>query len=202
MDVAAFLSWVSALPLGALYLLLAAVALAENVFPPVPADTVVALGGFLAARGHGSLWAAFLAVWVANVAGAMAMYALGRRFGAEPLEQRLLGPKATRVHARLSDYYGRYGMAAVFLGRFIPGVRAFVPPFAGALRVPPLTAALLIGAASGIWYGTVCYAGYKLGADWAVVRQVLLRDGTTVAVVAAVLALLLFALWYSRRRSR
>jgi len=137
--VQSLLDWLTSLPLGALYLALAAVAATENIFPPVPADTVVALGSFLAARGQGSVWAAFLATWIGNVGGAMAMYAVGRRYGAERLDRRLLGDKGPGAEQRLHRLYGKYGVAALFASRFIPGVRAIVPPFAGAFRpcAPP-----------------------------------------------------------------
>ena len=61
------LDWLESLPVGALYASLALVAAIENIFPPVPADTVVAFGSFLAARGHGTALGAFLATWVGNV---------------------------------------------------------------------------------------------------------------------------------------
>ncbi len=202
MGLTPFLDWVGALPLTALYLILAATAAAENVFPPLPADSVVAFGSFLAARGHGSAWVSFLSVWVGNVAGAMIIYALGRRYGADRLERRLLGKRAEQLEDRLSDYYGRFGLAALFLGRFIPGVRALVPPFAGALRVPAFTAALLIGSASAIWYGTVSYVGFTLGADWPALVRALSRDGGTAAAVAAVLVLGLVTAVLLRRRNR
>ena len=201
MGVTALLDWLGALPLGALYVCLAGIAAAENVFPPLPADSVVAFGSFLAARGHGSALAAVAAVWIGNVAGAMGMYALGRRYGAERLERRLLGNKAEQMERRLTDYYGRFGLAAIFFGRFVPGLRALVPPFAGALRVPAFTAALLIGVASAIWYGTVSYVGFTLGADWPAVVRVLSRDGGLIAAVAAAaIAALVFARWMQRSR--
>ena len=202
MGLTPFLDWVGALPLSALYLILAAIAAAENVFPPLPADTVVAFGSFLAARGHGSPWIVLLVVWVGNVAGAMVVYALGRRYGAARLEKRMFGKRAEQFEARLSDYYGRFGLAALFLGRFIPGVRALVPPFAGALRVPVLTAGLLIGSASAIWYSVVSYAGFTLGADWPTLIHALSRDGWTAAGVAAVLLLATAAVILVRRRTR
>jgi membrane protein DedA with SNARE-associated domain len=200
MGASTFLAWVGNLPLGALYALLAVAAAAENVVPPLPADTVVAFGSFLAARGQGPLWAAFLAVWIGILAGAMGIYALGRRYGAHRLDQRLMGDRAAQLESRLAQYHGRFGLAALFLGRFIPGVRALVPPFAGALRVPPIKAALLIGSASAIWYGVVSYVGFTVGTDWPDVLRVLTREGRTVAVVAAVLALLLGAVFMIRRR--
>jgi membrane protein DedA with SNARE-associated domain len=193
--VQALVDWLTSLPLGALYVALGAVAALENAFPPVPADTVVALGSFLAARGQGSVWAAFLATFVGNVGGAMVMYALGRRYGAERMERRLLGAKGPGAEQRLQQLYGRYGIAALFASRFIPGVRAIVPPFAGALRVPPMRAAAAMGGASAIWYGTVSYLGFTVGGNWQRLSRLITDYGRILALVAAVVLLIGFAIW-------
>jgi membrane protein DedA with SNARE-associated domain len=194
------LAWLSSVPIGTLYVALAAVAAIENVFPPVPADTVVALGSFLAARGQGSVWAAFLATWFGNVTSAMVMYSVGRRYGAERLERRLLGDKGAQAESRLQRMYGKYGVMALFASRFIPGVRAIVPPFAGALRVPPVRAALAIAGASAIWYGTVSYLGFTLGGNWQRVLQLITDYGRALAIAAAVLLLVGAVIWWTRSK--
>lgn len=188
------------MPIGTLYVALAAIAAIENVFPPVPADTVVALGSFLAARGQGSVWAAFFATWLGNVSSAMIMYGVGRRYGAERLERRLLGDKGPQAESRLQRMYGKYGVTALFASRFIPGVRAIVPPFAGALRVPPLRAGLAIGGASAIWYGTVSYLGFTLGGNWQRVLQLITDYGRALAIAAAVLLLVGAVIWWRRSK--
>jgi membrane protein DedA with SNARE-associated domain len=198
--VSSFLSWLTSLPIGTLYVALAAVAAIENVFPPVPADTVVALGSFLAARGKGSVLAAFFATWFGNVGSAMIMYGVGRRYGAKRLEKRLLGAKGPEAEQRLQRLYGRYGVAALFASRFIPGVRALVPPFAGALRVPAIRAALAIGSASAVWYGTVSYLGFTLGGNWRRVLFVITEYGRVFAVAAAVLLVIGAVVWRTRSR--
>jgi membrane protein DedA with SNARE-associated domain len=195
-----FFLWLTSVPIGTLYVALAAVAAIENVFPPVPADTVVALGSFLAARGRGSVAAAFLATWIGNVGSAMVMYGVGRRYGAEKLERRLLGDKAPGAEHRLGQLYGRYGVAALFASRFIPGVRALVPPFAGALRVPALRAGLAIGSASAIWYGTVSYLGFTLGGNWQRVVQLLTEYGRILAATAVFLLLVGAVIWRTRSK--
>lgn len=192
--------WLLSLPLAALYATLGVVAAIENVFPPIPADTIVALGSFLAARGHGSVVGAFLATWIGNVASAMGTYAAGRRYGAERLERRLMGDGAAGAQARLENLYGRFGITALFLSRFIPGIRAIVPPFAGALRVPPLRAGLAMALASGIWYGVVSYLGYTVGADWPRLVALIKRDGTLSALAAAIIVLAIGAGWWLRAR--
>jgi len=183
-----------------LYVALAAVAALENVFPPVPADSVVAIGSFLAARGKGNVLAAFMATWLGNVTSAMIMYGLGRRYGAERLDRRLLGDKGPQAERRLERLYGKYGLAALFASRFIPGVRALVPPFAGALRIPPLRAGIAIASASAVWYGIVSYLGFTLGGNWQRVMQLVTEYGRAMAITAAALILIGIIAWLIRSR--
>ena len=195
-----FFAWLDSVPIGTLYVALAVVAAVENVFPPIPADTVVALGSFLAARGRGNVVIAFLATWLGNVASAMFMYWVGARYGAAKLERRLLGDKATDAQQRLSQLYGRYGVLALFASRFIPGIRALVPPFAGALRIPPLRAGLAIAGASGIWYGTVSYLGFTLGGNWQSVVGLISEYGRGLAIGAVIFLVLGAVIWRTRSR--
>jgi membrane protein DedA with SNARE-associated domain len=194
------IAWLTSVPIGTLYVALAAIAAIENVFPPIPADTIVALGSFLAARGKGSVVAAFAATWLGNVTSAMIMYGVGRKYGAEKLERRLLGDKGPRAEHRLERLYGKYGVTALFASRFIPGVRAVVPPFAGALRVPALRAGMAIASASAIWYGTVSYLGFTLGDNWSRVMQLVSDYGRGLAVAAVVLLLIGVMVWRTRSR--
>lgn len=192
--------WLTALPPAVLYLVLAVVAAVENVFPPIPADTVVAFGAFLAARGHATLAGAFLATLGGNMAGAMGMYAAGRRFGAESLERRLAKGGSAK---RLQDFYGRYGAAALFVSRFLPGVRALVPPFAGALRLPAWRVLLILGSASAIWYGAITVIAYRVGADWPTIQAKMRVWQHGLVVGAAIVAVVAVGAWLIlRRRAR
>jgi membrane protein DedA with SNARE-associated domain len=195
------LDWLSELPPTALYAALAVVSAAENVFPPLPADTVVAFGAFLAARGHATLLGAFLATWLGNVSGALLVYMIGRRYGAHHAHRWMTRFGGATSESRLQAMYERRGIGALFLSRFIPGLRALVPPFAGALRIPLLQATLAIAIASGIWYGVVTWIAYSVGSDWEALQQRLRGAGATAAVVAAAIALVGIT-WYLVRRRR
>ena len=193
----AFLDWLTSVPTAVLYVALAVVSAAENVFPPLPADTVVAFGSFLAARGHGTAAGAFLATLAGNLGGAMAMFAAGRRYGAARIERRLgRGSSADRLHA----LYGKYGMFALFVSRFLPGVRALVPPFAGALRLPPLRVAVVIGSASAIWYGLITVLAFRVGSDWETLRAHLSVWSARIVIIAAVAAFAGVMAWLLLRR--
>jgi len=159
-----FLAWVEGIPDVVVYAALGAGAAVENVVPAVPADTFVVLGGFLAAVGDLQARWVFLATWLGNVASALAMYHVGRTHGraffTEGWGRRLLNPHQME---RLALFFGRWGTAAVFLTRFLPGLRAVVPVFAGVSRQPPASVVLPLATASALWYGALVWAGTMAG---------------------------------------
>ena len=194
------LDWLTSLPPLALYLALAAAAAIENIFPPFPADTVVAFGSFYAARVNGSVLASFVSTLAGNLAGAMGVYWLGRRYGMHWLEHRFKVSDERRY--RMVQTYNRFGAAGLFVSRFLPGVRAVVPPLAGALGVPAGRAALAMGTASAIWYGVITWLAFTAGSSWEELSARIARMGRGFAIGAAVVVLLGAAVWLVLRRRR
>lgn len=198
----AVLDWLAGLPPFALYVALAASAAVENFFPPVPADTVVAFGSFLAARGEATALGAFVSTWIGNVGGAMMVYALGRRYGTSWLEKRMERFGGKERQEQLRKLYDKWGLGAIFLSRFIPAVRAVVPPFAGAFGMKPLPVALAIGVASALWYGLITYVAFRVGTDWEALTERLGSLGKWTAIIAVAIVLAGVGIWYFRRRAR
>jgi len=194
------LDWLGALPAPLLYLAIAVAAFAENVFPPLPADTAIALGAFVAARGGASAVGAWGATMVGNLGGALLMYLLGRRLGAPWLARKLPilgGPEAAE---RVRRQYARHGLWALSVSRFIPAVRAVVPPLAGALGVGLGRAMLAMSLASALWYGLITWFAFTIGANVdallaAVSQSQRLLGGVAIGIVAIVLVV-----WWVRRR--
>ncbi|MDF1502006.1 VTT domain-containing protein [Roseisolibacter sp. H3M3-2] len=194
------LAWFEGLPPLALYLALAVTAAAENVFPPLPADTVVAFGSFIAARGQASAVGSFLATFAGNIAGAMLMYWVGWRYGAERVLRRMGGGAVG--HAKLEALYGKYGVWALVVSRFLPGVRALVPPFAGALRLGAARAAIAMGVASAVWYGAITYFAFTAGANFEALQARVAEGQRWLGIGAAVLVAGGLLVWWLRRRRR
>lgn len=198
----ALLDWLLTLPAWALYAVLAITAAIENVFPPFPSDVVVAFGSFVAAQGRKSMLGIFLSVWFGNVSTAMLVYTLGRRYGAGRLERRLAGKGAGRVDATLQSLFGKYGMPAIFVSRFIPGIRAVVPAFAGALRLSPTWVTVMVATASALWYGLITVIAYRVGSDWERLRDTVMQYSTALGIGAAALLTIGVAGWVVLRRQR
>jgi membrane protein DedA with SNARE-associated domain len=191
----------ASLPLVPTYLVLMALSALENVFPPVPADTAVALGAFLARRGEVSVVPLAALCWLSNVASAAGTYAFARRHGRaffrDGWGRRLMPPE---VLAALEEAYARWGTVGIFLSRFLPGVRAAVTPFAGVAGLPPARALVPAALASAIWYAFLAAAGYELARNWEAVKTLVADTNRALGIAALVLAVAA-ALWL-RRRSR
>lgn len=198
----AVLTWLGALPPAALYAILAVVAATENFVPPIPADVIVAFGAFLAARENRSPVPTIIAVVIGNVGGALGMLALGRRFGADWVRRRLRGVMGENAEQRVQHWYNRFGLPALFLSRFLPAVRAVVPPLAGAIRVPLPGAIAAIAVASTIWYTTLAIIAYRLGAQWDRITSAIRQFETGAAIIAAVIVALSLIVWLVVRRRR
>src|SRR5215475_15118629 len=111
------------------YLAIFAAVLLGNVGLPVPEETVLALGGFLAQRGELQLPTVIAVGVLAAIVGDNIGYWLGRRYGREALERygRYIWVRADRLE-RGSVVMARYGAFAVFAARFVAGARFLAGP--------------------------------------------------------------------------
>lgn len=194
------LDWLASLPPAVTYLILGAGAATENVVPPVPADTFVLAGALLAARGAADPWTVFLVTWLANVSSATGVYAVARRYGRRffrlPVARWLL-----REHqlAQIGGFYTRFGVPAIFLSRFLPGLRAMVPVFAGVSKMSAWKVVPPVVVASAIWYGLLVYLGAFAGRNLEVIVEIF-NNVSDVLLWVAVGLLAILAIWWWNTR--
>jgi membrane protein DedA with SNARE-associated domain len=192
----------ASLPLVPTYLVLMVLSALENVFPPVPADTAVALGAFLARRGEVSVVPLVALCWLANLVSATGTYVFARRHGRgffrDGWGRKLMPPD---VLAALEEAYRRWGTAGIFLSRFLPGVRAAVTPFAGVAGLPPTRALFPAALASAIWYAFLGTVGYEVAHNWEAVKALVADTNRVLGIVALALAVIALV-WLHRRRER
>lgn len=202
MNVESVINWLSGLPIGPLYIAIGVISAIENVFPPFPADAVVAFGSFIAARGRASPYNTFLVAWLGNLAGASLMYYFGRRYGSTAFMSRLERWAGKGAEQRLIKLYGKYGLPALFLSRFLPAVRALVPPFAGAMRLPPVPVAIAISTASGIWFAFITFVAYRAGENWEVLYGTIVHSSKIIGASAVALVVIVAVVIYLKRRGK
>ena len=191
------------------YAAIALVMLLENVVPPIPSEVVMPLAGFLIQQGKLELVPTVLAGLLGTVLGAWFWYGVGRMVNERRLEAwlqrhgRWFGLRPEDL-ARSRRWFNRHGVAVVFWGRIIPGVRTLVSLPAGIELMPQPAFLLWSGAGSLLWLSALTLAGLTLGAGW---RHVV-EGSEPLARLAQVLlavALLAAGVWLvglARRRNR
>ena len=129
----------------------------------LPGDSLLVTAGVFAAAGVVPLRWLLLPVMGCAIVGDQIGYWIGRTAG-PALYKREDSLFFRRSHLqRAHDFYERYGGRAVIFARFVPIVRTFCPPVAGAARMP-YTRYLLFDIFGGMfWVGAMILGGYFLG---------------------------------------
>src|SRR5258707_5332397 len=129
----------------------------------LPGDSLLVTAGVFAALPNGiPLKWLLLPVMLCAIVGDQIGYWIGRSAGAA-LYRREDSFFFKRSHLqRAHDFYQKYGGRAVILARFVPIVRTFCPPVAGAAKMP-YSRYLLFDFLGGVfWIGTMILSGYSL----------------------------------------
>ncbi len=129
----------------------------------LPGDSLLVTAGIFSADGVIPLRWLLLPVMLCAIVGDQIGYWIGRSAGAA-LYRREDSFFFRRSHLqRAHDFYEKYGGRAVILARFVPIVRTFCPPVAGAAKMP-YSSYLAFDIFGGIfWVGAMILGGYFLG---------------------------------------
>ena len=177
------------------YGVLSAIVFAETglvVFPFLPGDTLLFIGGAFAATGELNVWLLMGLLVFAAVAGNTVNYLIGNAIGQKVFthDYRWLDKAALqKTHA----FYENHGGKTIILARFVPVVRTFAPFVAGVSDMSFARFQLFNITGALIWVVGLVTAGYFFG------NIPVIRDHLTVIVLigvgAAVIPVALGALY-------
>jgi membrane-associated protein len=156
----------------------------------LPGDSLLVTAGIFAAAGVVPLHWLLLPVMACAIAGDQIGYWIGRTAG-PALYRREDSFFFRRSHLqRAHDFYEKYGGRAVIFARFVPIVRTFCPPVAGAACMPYLRY-LAFDLVGGIfWVGTMILGGFFLGRSVPNIGQRIHYVIATVVVVSVLPAII------------
>lgn len=135
------------------------------LFPFLPGDSLLFVGGLLVATGqiHEPLWLLCVTVSACAFAGDQLAFFIGtkagRRLFSNP-DARILKPKYL---AKTDEFFAKYGGRTIIIARFVPVVRTFAAVVAGAsaMRYRTFAGFDVIGAIC--WGSGVTVLGFFLG---------------------------------------
>ena len=185
------------------YLGIALLMALENIFPPIPSELIMPLGGFAVSQGKLKLLYVVIAGTIGSVLGATPWYFLGKYWGLKRTKKiadrygKWLTVSGEDVE-KAKTWFDRRGYAATALGRLVPGIRTYISIPAGISRMPLLPFLIYSTVGSVVWVFLLTYAGYILGENYELV-------GTYLKPVSAIVLFLVLSFsiyWIIKRRKK
>ena len=154
---------------------------------PIPSEVTFGFAGVLAGQGHLNIVAVIVVGTLAELAGSLVSYSVGR-IGGRPFVRRT-GRYLLITHAdidRAERFFTGRGAWAVPLGRCLPVVRSFVSVVAGFVKVPVVLFAVLSLIGTAIWVTVISLIGYWVGNAWNKVNHDISLAGYGIVAIAVV----------------
>ncbi|HEX2171877.1 MAG TPA: DedA family protein [Dehalococcoidia bacterium] len=168
--------WVTRIVESLGYLGVGILTILEHLFPPIPSELILPLAGFLSGQGRFQLPIVIAVAATGSLIGSLILYSLGRFIGQDRVKsfvrdhgKWLLMDEEDFDKAR--DWFDKHGNKAVFLGRFVPGIRSIISVPAGIdkMSVPAFIVFTALG--SALWDGGLVLLGWWLGSNWQAVEK-------------------------------
>lgn len=178
---------------------------AENVFPPIPSELIMPLGGYVAAKGELNVIVVVLAGSFGSLLGAMFWYYIGRMVGADRLKRwasrhgRWLALSPHEIDAA-RNWFQRHGWAAVFFGRMVPGIRTLISVPAGMAEMKLLPFLLYSAAGTILFTALLTGAGFLLENNFELIGKYM-NPVSNVVVIGLILGYIYRVLTFDRRNA-
>ncbi len=139
----------------------------ENANIPIPSEIVLGFAGYLIAQGTFTMGMTIVVGTAAGIVGSILSYWMGQ-YGGRPLlikYGKYIFFNEHKFHLA-EQLFEKYGGAAVFIGRLLPGVRTFISFPAGVAQYPMGKFVLWTVLGTIPWTILLVWLGKILGENW------------------------------------
>jgi len=193
-----------ALPNFVLYLLLGLSAFVENVFPPIPGDTITAFGAFLVGARRLDFMGVYLSTTLGSLAGFMSLFWIGNLLGRKFFIEKDYKLFSAQNILQAEQWFQKYGYFLILLNRFFPGIRSIISLAGGISNLGTFRVALLALISAGAWNLIWIAIGYSLGNNWETVKEkmghILFQYNISFLILAAIVVLIFLLRMFRKRR--
>lgn len=161
-----FLNYLYTLPDAVVYLLLGLSAFVENIFPPIPGDTITAFGALLVGLGKLKFSWVYFSTTLGSLLGFLSLFWFGRYLGRRFFIQKNYRFIKTKDILKAEAWFARYGYFLIVGNRFLPGLRSVISVVGGILRLKWSLTILLALVSSALWNLIWLILGFELGNNW------------------------------------
>jgi membrane protein DedA with SNARE-associated domain len=196
-----FIAYLQSLSPALIYGIVFSIAFIENVFPPSPSDSIIVFGGSLVGIGRVGFIETLLWSTAGSTLGFVAMYKVGDWFGDRILAQGKIKFIPAESVRKVDAWFRRYGLWLIVANRFLAGTRAVVSFFAGMAQLRLLPTIVLCALSALTWNALLITGGYYLGNNWREIGRYLGPYSEAVTGVIVVIAIILIARYFYRRKA-
>ncbi len=154
-----------------LYLFLFGSSVLENLFPPIPGDTITAFGAFLVGIGKLDFFIVYAATTLGSSVGFILLFYASAFLEMEFFLNTRFKIFSSEKILAAEKWFSRYGYYVVVLNRFLPGVRSVISIAAGISGLNGMKVFLLSLISAMAWNFLWIYTGYILGNNWEIVHE-------------------------------
>jgi membrane-associated protein len=129
----------------------------------LPGDSLLVTAGVFAGAGHLKLASLLLLVTLCSIAGDQLGYLIGRKAGGNLYSREDSRFFKKRHLERAHEFYEKYGGKTIIIARFIPIIRTFCPPVAGAAKMNYARYLVYDVAGGFLWVWSMVLVGFTLG---------------------------------------
>jgi membrane-associated protein len=129
----------------------------------LPGDSLLVTAGVFAGAGHLKLALLLSLVTLCAIAGDQMGYLIGRQAGVNLYRREDSRFFKKRHLERAHEFYEKYGGKTIIIARFVPIIRTFCPPVAGAARMSYASYLAYDIAGGFLWVWSMVLVGYTLG---------------------------------------
>jgi membrane protein DedA with SNARE-associated domain len=184
------------------YVILFFSALIENVFPPIPGDTVTLIGAYFVGRGTLSFGGVLAATSLGSVAGFMLLYYAAVYFRGFILdESRNKWIDSSKIE-RVNKLFAKYGYGIILANRFLSGIRSMISISAGIANLNTVYVAVFATISALVWNGIIIYLGAFIGRSWQEIQQFINTYNKIVVSLLIVIAIFFIVKWAIKRYKR
>ncbi len=155
----------------------------ENIFPPIPGDTILIFGAYLVGRGDLSFSMAMVTTLLGSVLGFMTLYVVGFKYGRGFMYSKQQTWFSANSLERVEKLFDKWGYGVVLINRFLAGLRSVVGLFSGLGRLNIWKVVLFSTISSVMWNGTLIWLGSSIGENWEQIGIYLKRYNLAVTII-------------------
>ena len=138
----------------------------ENVFPPIPGDTVTLIGAYFVGTGNLNYFGVLISTTLGSVLGFMTLFLFAYWLEWKVIEKYNFKWMQRSHIDKVQTWFQKYGYWVIFVNRFLSGVRSVISFTAGLSKLRIGRVLLLSLLSAIVWNGLLISAGAFIGDHW------------------------------------